>query len=66
VLGGVFVRIKSLLGTLAGFSIGFFLIGLWKGELDWSLWISILIGGTIGHSVIVFFRNHIKETSDHK
>jgi len=56
------VRLNTLLGTLLGFSVAFFLFGLWKGELDWSLWICLMIGGIIGHFIMV----NIKERKNNK
>lgn len=47
------MRLNILLGTLIGFTVAFFIFGFWKGNLAWSLWIALLIGGTIGHFVMV-------------
>jgi len=47
------MKFNMLVGTLVGFTIAFFLFGLWKGNLDWSLWIALIIGGTVGHFIMV-------------
>lgn len=55
------MKLNILLGTLFGFSIVFIVGGLWTGEFNWGLWISMLIGGTIGHLIIAYL---IKNRTD--
>lgn len=54
--------LKTLFGTLLGFTTGFLIFGFWRGEFDWNLWIILLIGGTIGHFAIAFVKKTIKES----
>lgn len=58
------MRLKKLLGAIAGVTVTFFLFSLWKGGLNWYLWVASLIGVIIGHSVIVLVGNRIKEISN--
>ena len=52
---------NMLLGTLIGFTIAFFILGFWRGHLDWSLWVALLAGGAIGHFTMVKSSEHKKE-----
>ncbi|MBM7694982.1 hypothetical protein [Salimicrobium jeotgali] len=47
------MKLKTLAGILMGFTIGFLLVSLWKTDLDWSLWGGLMIGGTVGHFIMV-------------
>ncbi|WP_156137988.1 hypothetical protein [Sporosarcina sp. ZBG7A] len=48
------MKLKNLFGTLLGFTITLLILGFWRGEFDWSLWIICLVGATIGHFTIAF------------
>lgn len=48
------MRLNMLIGTLLGFTIAFLIISIWKNDFDWSFWIFMLFGGTIGHLGIAF------------
>lgn len=47
------MKLMKLLGTLIALSIAFFLFSLWKDESNWTLWVGLMIGGTVSHFIIV-------------
>lgn len=54
------MKLNFLFGILSGFTIAFVIYGYIKGEFNWSFWVSMLIGGTIGHFMVAFFSNKKK------
>ena len=59
--GEKWMRLNMLLGTLIGFTIAFFMLSFLRGHVDWSLWIALMIGGAIGHFIMVNSSEHKKE-----
>lgn len=47
------MNVKMLLGTLIGYTVAFLLFSIWDEKLNWTLWIAIMFGGTIGHIIMV-------------
>lgn len=58
--GEKWMRLNMLLGTLIGFTVAFFMLSFWRGHVDWSLWIALMIGGAIGHFIIAIISKHKK------
>lgn len=54
------MKLSILVGTLIGFTIGFFLFSFWTDDINWILWIAILIGGTAGHFIMVNIKGRKK------
>ncbi len=45
----------TLLVLLFGFTVAFIIKGFWVDEFKWNQWLSWMIGGIIGHLIIVLF-----------
>ncbi len=54
------MKLSFLLAILFGFTTASAIYGFIKGEFNWSLWVSMLIGGTISYFVVGFFSNKKK------
>lgn len=48
------MRLNMLIGTLLGFTFAFLIISILQNDFDWSYWLILLLGGTIGHLGIAF------------
>lgn len=52
------MRLKNVFGMLLGSIIGLLIVGFWRGEFDWSMSISVLIGVPMGYLALVFIKNN--------
>ena len=59
------MRWNILFGIFIGFTLVFLVQGLWKNEFDWSWWIAMLIGGTIGYLLIAYLVPGFPKKKDH-
>lgn len=56
----------SLLGILFGFTIAFIIRGFWIDEFDWWQWLSWIMGGIIGHLIILLLLTLMNRKKDSK
>ncbi|MDC3414753.1 hypothetical protein [Terrihalobacillus insolitus] len=48
------MKLNMLIGTWIGFTLMFVLVGFFENEFEWRKWFLWILGGTIGHLVMVF------------
>lgn len=59
------MRLNILIGTLLGFTFAFLITSIWKNDFDWSFWLFMMLGGTIGHLGIAFLTHKKKKIKRH-
>jgi len=57
------MNLNFLYAILSGFTISFVIYSYIQGEFNWSLWVAMLIGGTIGYLFMTCFNKKTNKNS---